>query len=120
MNEFDDGVTVEVTLHHVAGRRGHRIPRLDVTLTSDGREVSGAKATAIREALPHTFVDESMVEFEVVESDTGLADVVGEATAENLADAGYDSLPAAKEASDADLSAVTGVGPATISDIREA
>lgn len=46
--------------------------------------------------------------------------VVGDANAEALADAGYDTPEAVRSASDEDLDAVDGVGPATVAKLREA
>lgn len=45
---------------------------------------------------------------------------VGEANAQALADAGYDSVAAITTASDAELDEVAGIGPATITKLREA
>lgn len=46
--------------------------------------------------------------------------VVGDANAQSLVDAGYDSVAAIQDASDDDLNAVAGIGPATIARLREA
>ncbi len=69
MADFPDNAEVRVTLLHPAGGQDHRIPQLDVTLSQDGTVVSGETAKAIREALPHTFVTEDDVRFEVDEGE---------------------------------------------------
>lgn len=45
---------------------------------------------------------------------------VGEANAQALADAGFDAVVAIVAASDDDLDAVDGIGPATVAKLREA
>ena len=49
-----------------------------------------------------------------------LEDVVSETKADNLREAGFETLPDARGATDEELDAVEGIGDVTISDIRDA
>ena len=60
---------------------------------------------------------EGLAERQAALKDPG--DPLDESTVQTLTDAGYDSLEAVREASDEDLLAINGIGPAKLQEIRE-
>lgn len=124
MADFADDATVRLEL---VGSPFPGIALTDKPTIPRGErvEVSGKEAKSmLKEALDHPQVGENDIRVDVVDEGTSpgepLIEVVGEETAQSLAAAGFETLAGARDASDAELKDVTGVGPATVRDIRPA
>lgn len=115
-DDIPDGATVELRLLGT--------PYPAVNFDDVGRlvrwetvTVSAEEAREIRDMIPSRSISEDDVEVKI-DGGGSLADVVGDATAGDIVEAGIETIDEAKAATDEELAAINGVGDATIDKIR--
>lgn len=107
--------------HELAQNR--LVAAFEALLGPDHEKVTELKDVRSRRMpLPVAAMEECKVMADIAEGlarDAAKDDPLGESTVQVLADAGFDSIEAVREASDGDLLAIKGIGKAKLEEIRE-